>query len=195
MKHPLLTRGSALALGSTVMALVVAACSDVAAPTPSASAPTALRATTSATTTLDGAPALLACANPKTGVASATIGPNGGSFHVAGTRIDIPAGAVPEPTRFRLELPESPYAEIEVTADGNEHYTFQRPVTVTISYARCGAHADSAQTLDAWYVESGTRKLLQQMPSVDDRPGRKLTFTTDHFSGYAVAERRPEWSY
>jgi hypothetical protein len=58
-----------------------------------------------------------------------------------------------------------------------------------VSYARCSSAALPAGSLDAWWIDDETRAGLGVMLGVDDRQSKRLTFITDHLSGYAVVYR------
>ena len=89
-----------------------------------------------------------------------------------------------------MTIPKSPYVEIDVSAQGFEHYEFRRPVGITLSYARCADSALPKSSLDAWWIDLKTRDQLGGVIfGVDDRTHKRLTFITDHLSGYAVVYR------
>lgn len=187
---PNLTRSFSLraALLTGVVALL-AACSD--APTAPAAAPSAPRAVNAAVadpSAIAASPAatLFACENSRTRSASAVIGPRGGTVRVAGSALIVPPGAVPTATTFTFTLPESPYLTVDVSAAGVEHYSFARPVAISISYAHCSSASLPDAPLGAWWVDAATLEQLGVMAGVDDRQHRRLTFVTDHLSGYAV---------
>jgi hypothetical protein len=109
----------------------------------------------------------------------------GGSLSLGGTRILLPAYAVLSPTTIELTIPESKYMEVEITANGGQHFLFERAIFVTVDYSRCGAAADPL--LSVWYIDSDTKALLERMLSLDNKLGRSITFVTGHLSGYALA--------
>ena len=130
---------------------------------------------------------LLRCPTTETATTTAVVTPLGGLLSVAGTSVSIPAGAVTVPTTITVTVPASQYMEIDVTALGVEHFIFAAPVTVTVSYARCDMRRTDRAPLYAYHINSITKKLLERMPSVDDKTARTVTFTTGHLSGYALA--------
>lgn len=87
-----------------------------------------------------------------------------------------------------IRQPVSPYVEIEVRVNGREHYEFAQPVTVVLDYSRCPDSSLPPGPLTAWQIDPATNAFIQDMHGVDDRTARTVTFTTDHFSGYAVAQ-------
>jgi len=78
--------------------------------------------------------------------------------------------------------------EIDVTTDASEHYVFSQPVLVTLDYGRCDRSDLLRVPLSAWNIDPQTKALLEPMTSVDDKLTQTVTFTTLHFSGYAVAD-------
>ena len=179
-------RGLSAALGA-VSLLAATACAD--APT-AASAQPALAAPSRAVATAPTLGTLLECAPTSAASASRLITPAGGLLAVGGHAIAIPRGAVSRPTRFTMTVPASRFVEVDIAAEGAAHYRFNRPVVVTLDYSRCGAAADAmAEAFTAWYVDGATRVFHADMGGVDDRFSRRIFFTTDHLSGYAVAYR------
>jgi hypothetical protein len=126
---------------------------------------------------------------PTTAAAStvAEVGPLGGILSVGGTSVTIPAGALLAPVTMSLTVPESRYLEIDVSVSAVEHFVFELPVVVTVSYAHCERPSLDVFPLSAWYFEGDPKTLLEQMPSVDNKVTRTVTFTTGHLSGYIVA--------
>ena len=170
-----------------VVLLAVAACSDAPTSAPLTSAATA---PTRAVTVTEAPATLLECAAAPAASASRRITPAGGLVAVGGHAIAIPRGAVARPTTITMTVPASRYVEVDIKAAGVEHFRFARPVVVTLDYSRCGASADAiAQSFSAWYLDGSSRVFLADMGGVDDRLFRRIFFTTDHLSGYAVAYR------
>ena len=183
------SRAGVRGLTSVLLPLVLlaaAACSD--APTSVASAQslgTPSRAVVEAPST----GSLIECAVSRPASASKIITPAGGLLAAGGHAIAIPRGAVTRPVRITMTVPASKYVEVDISAEGAAHYQFARPVVVTLDYSRCGASADELSSLTAWYVDAPTRLFRADMGGIDDRLFRRLFFTTDHLSGYAVAYR------
>lgn len=175
------------------LGVFLAACADapttaVAPSAPRASVGAAINAAVSSPDAVTASPtaSLLACSAATTDSASAVIGPRGGLVGVAGSTLAVPPGAVPKPTTFTFVVPASPYVQVEIHAANVAHYQFDRPVAVTISYARCDDAALPASQLGAWWIDSATAQQLGVMAGIDDRGHRRVTFITDHLSGYAV---------
>lgn len=177
-----LRRPTSLLLAASLV--LAAACAE--SPTsPLATQPTVPGARFSTST---ASPSLLVCPSRHTQTATRVVGPEGGELVIAGSRIQIPAGAVAQPTTFTITAPAGRYMQLDISAQGYDHFFFQKPATVTINYARCGNVGDIASALSAWYIDTTTGTLLENMGGADSRPGRKFTFQTGHLSGYAIAE-------
>jgi hypothetical protein len=136
----------------------------------------------------DPDPSLIECPPGPALSTTALIGPLGGVLEAGATRVVIPVNAVLSPTTFRLTVPASKYVEIDVTTDASEHYLFSQPVLVTLDYSRCGRSDLLRAPLSAWNIDPQTKALLEPMISVDNKLTQTVTFTTIHFSGYAVAD-------
>lgn len=133
---------------------------------------------------VDGAELLSAClVEPETEV-SGTVGILGGVVSGGGVTLTLPAGAVLSPTQFDIRIPESPYAEAEIRANDQDHFRFLLPVVISISYARCGTPSGN---LTAWHIDPDSRLFLENMGGVNDVLNRRITFSTMHLSGYAIA--------
>jgi hypothetical protein len=131
---------------------------------------------------------LIECPSSQSATATGLVTPLlGGVVSVGGMVVTVPAGAVLAPTTIEVTVPASQYLEIDVSVPGVEHFQFEVPIVVSMSYARCN-RADILRTpLTAWYIDSSTKEPLDQMISVDNKLLRHVTFTTIHFSGYALA--------
>jgi hypothetical protein len=167
-------------LGALSLALLGAACDRPMPAAPIAPAAPAHRDLLSAITGLQ----LLSCPSGTTQSASAVIGPDGGTLAVGRFRVDFPAGAVPSPETFVLTVPASQHLDIEVHADGYEHYTFATPVDVTLDLSRCGLLPPGLQV---WNVDLATSALLEPMGGTLDLLSRTMRFRAPHFSGYSIA--------
>ncbi|MGH7476531.1 MAG: hypothetical protein ACRELD_09595 [Longimicrobiales bacterium] len=129
----------------------------------------------------------LTCATTETTTDTFTVDGAGATFTHGKHRIVVPAGAVDVPTEIEYTVPASSVVEIRVRANGQEHFTFAEPLSITISYARCPLSLTELLPLVAWYWDPATGVLLEAMPSTDDKDDRSVTFSTDHFSGYVIA--------
>ena len=170
-------------VATLALALGAAACDDV----PTQSGATEVRGPRMSVSDAR-APQLLVCPTQDATNSRAVIGPTGGSLSVRGSSITIPAGAVPEPTLFEVEVPVSKYMEVEIHAVGQPAYVFQKPATITINFARCPGDAiPMGATLAGAYIDGATGRVLEVMGGVVDKTGHKLIFITGHLSGYAIA--------
>src|SRR5688572_14323218 len=77
-------------------------------------------------------PSVLVCSTAEASTADAVVGPGGGSVSIGRTGVNVPPGAVTEPTRIAMTMPASGHAEVELRADGRESFRFMRPVLVTV---------------------------------------------------------------
>lgn len=171
---------TSLALTTALAALV--GCSPDRPTAPGAlSAPASSRSTSTDAT-------LVECTSSVTQSASGTITPLGGTVAVGNSRVSFPLNALPIAATVTLTVPASKFVEIEVTVNGAAHYSFQQPVTVAIDYSRCGRNDITKDALTAWNIDPVTKALLEPMGGTDDKTARTVTFTTTHFSGYAVAD-------
>jgi len=130
---------------------------------------------------------LVECPESTTFTASALLGPLGGELTAGGATIIVPPGALLEPVNVTMTVPASRYVEIDVSVSGVDHFTFELPVSVVISYARCTRGDLDRSPLTAWYIDHENKTLLAPMGGIDDKLLRTVTFTTGHLSGYALA--------
>ena len=52
---------------------------------------------------------------------------------------------------------------------------------------RCSRTNIPRGPLSVWLVDPATGEMFENMGGVDDKLTRTVTFVTDHFSGYAIA--------
>jgi hypothetical protein len=130
---------------------------------------------------------LVKCPTNQSAATSAVVGPLGGTINLGATSVQIPAGALLDTVTVNVTEPASQFMEIDVSVEGVEHFVFELPVVVTLSYARCSRSNIDQRPLSVWYIDSNTHELLEPMGGVDDKLTRTITFVTPHFSGYAVA--------
>lgn len=133
-------------------------------------------------------PAPVECPVSTTRSTTATIGLLGGALELDGHRVVIPAEAVLAPTEFTLTVPASNYVEIDIKAAGQEHYQFRKPVSLTLSYARCTRTNIDKEALRIFYIDSRSKALIDDMGGTDDKTARTVTTGTDHFSGYVIGQ-------
>jgi len=130
---------------------------------------------------------LLECPSNASATTSGLLTPLGGVLSVGGATVVVPEGALLEPVNVTVTVPASQYVEVEVSVSGVDHYTFELPVAITISYDRCSRSNIDHAPLSAWYIDSDSKALLAPMGGIDNKLLRTVTFTTGHLSGYALA--------
>ena len=116
--------------------------------------------------------------------ATAIIGPQGGSLALGGFVMVVPKGAVLDTTTFVMRVPEAKVLKVKIRARGEQHFTFEKPVTITLDYSRC---ASVPTDPTAWYVDENTNGELEQMPGANNPGAQTFTLQTGHLSGYALA--------
>lgn len=163
----------------------IAAVFACAAPDPTA--PDRRGADLDALRLLGGGSKLIECPSNETATNTGVIGIAGGVLSAGGVSIAIPANALLSDVVVSITVPASKYVEADISVQGSEHFDFQLPVIVTMSYARCSRSNIDLLPLSAWYIDSSTKQMLERQPSIDDKLLRAVTFTTDHLSGYAIA--------
>lgn len=132
-------------------------------------------------------PTLVECPSDASFQTAGTVLPTGGQVSLRGHSVSLPLAAVLAPTSIGLAEPASQFMQLDLSANGQDHFQFRAPVTVTISYARCSRSNIDKGPLSVWLIDSSTGALLRNMGGVDDKVNRTITFDTDHFSGYAIA--------
>ena len=169
---------SASALACGVIVLVFANCS-ADAPTTAAASPTFSLSRVGARHDL------LACAGGDDDVSvRATIGRKGGRIQLGGFVMVVPKGALRDTTTFTMKVPESKVLKVKIRARGEQHFTFEKPVSITLDYSRClNVPADPT----GWYVDEDTDGEIEQMPGLNNASAESFTLQTGHLSGYALA--------
>jgi hypothetical protein len=137
---------------------------------------------------LFGSPRLLYCPSNESQQTSAILGINGGTLSLGGTTVTLPVGALlQDQTSVELSIPAGRYMEVDLTVNGGQHMTFPQPIVVTIDYSRCNRLATLLARLSVWNIDPDTKALLENMGGIDNKLTRSITFTTPHFSGFAIA--------
>ena len=131
---------------------------------------------------------LIECPTAQTASASGFIGVLGGTIAAAGPSVSLQAGSVLTSTLLRVTVPASTYMEVDVTANDLLAFVFAKPVTITIDYSRCPTSVTQGKALTVWHINTQTKLLIENMNGVNDPAQRKITFTTGHLSGYAIAQ-------
>lgn len=149
--------------------------------------PGGITAPADALATQSTGPVLLECPVETTTSTSSLIGPLGGVVNVGGHQLVIPPLAVLLPTQFTVTVPASQYVRVDITAGNGQHYQFQKPVSITLSYARCTRNDIAKENLRIFYVDDAN-VILQDMGGTDDKGARTVTTGTDHLSGYIIGQ-------
>ena len=134
-----------------------------------------------------GGPTYLQCPSYTSQSTTGLIGPLGGVLSLGEYVVSIPEGALLSTTLFQLTVPASRYMKVDVTAVGLDHFLFQKPISVTVDYSRCSASATEGKDLEVWYVSPLLNIPLDNMGGANDPANRRITFSTDHLSGYVIA--------
>ncbi len=166
---------------TVALAAALTACSEpTTAPTFDEPAPSL-----SGTQTASG---LLECRRTLFDVTWGLVGPLGGLISLDGHSISVPPLALDRVVLVALRTPSTRFVEVEARVNGRDHFEFGQPVTVTLDYSRCQPWQIGPEPLTVWQIDPDTKEFIRDMGGVDDRANRRISFTTDHFSGYAVAQ-------
>ena len=176
--HVTILNRSATSLVCAVLALTMAHCST--------DAPTSAALPQSFSVSRVGARHdLLSCAGGDDDAKSmAIIGPRGGTLSLGGFVMVVPRGAVRDTTTFVMKVPQAQVLKVKIRARGEQHFTFAKPVTITLDYSRC---TNVPPEPTAWYVDEVTDGELEQMPGLNYAAAQSFTLQTGHLSGYALA--------
>jgi hypothetical protein len=134
-----------------------------------------------------GSPTLLRCATTQTQTTTALVTALGGIVSIGGTSVQIPAGALAIATNITVTIPQSSFVEIDVKANDLTSFVFQQNVSITIDYSRCPASEADKAPLSVWHIDAQTKQLLENRGGTDNKSNHRITFSTGHLSGYAVA--------
>lgn len=133
-------------------------------------------------------PVLVECPVNVTTSVTKTLDLLGGTIQLGGHSLTLPVGALLLPTEFTLTVPASRYVEVHVTANGEHGFEFLEAAAITISYERCTRGNIAGGVLTAYKIDPATKALLKHMGGADDTLLRRVTFSTDSLSGYAIAQ-------
>lgn len=124
------------------------------------------------------------------GTVSATIDKKGGRLILGSHVLEVPSGAVDNPTLFTMDKVDVDHIQVKLTATrltlndvGSKG--FNVPVRLTLSYSKA-AELPSDQSLlrVVWVKLDGTS---EDRPSTVDVQGKRVTASLGHFSDYALA--------
>jgi hypothetical protein len=142
-------------------------------------------------TSTSSGPTLVECPTSQTDVTQGIIGPLGNLLNpltLDGSSLSVPQDALTSLTLFQMTVPAGRFMELDVSAVGFESFLFQDSVSVTIDYSRCNRSDLNNKVLHVWHIDPVTKALLEDMGGVNDSANHRITFKTNHLSGYAVAD-------
>ena len=169
-----------LPLLAAALVLVAASCRDAGPTAPSVAAPVASAPESDLLWSLRGT--LLKCSPLPAATASATIGASGGVIQVGPHRLAVPAGALPSSVTITASFPSDTLNRVEFQPHGLQ---FNKPATLTMGYAHCGALAKILPKRIA-YLDANLN-VLELLLSLDQLWLQQVSTRLDHFSEYAVA--------
>lgn len=146
------------------------------------STPTAPTASPSLLGSLGSQLGLIKCAPLPYDSVTQTVGPAGGTIQVGPHSLWIPAGALSQPVTITAVAPSDTVSAVRFGPSG---LRFQRPASLTLSYANCSLVARLLPKRIAYTTDD--LRILEYLLSVDLLSLRKVTGSLQHFSVYAVA--------
>jgi hypothetical protein len=123
------------------------------------------------------------------------LGTDGGLLSILGHILNVPAGAVSEPTLFSMTVLQNGYVEVELTATPQSllrrllfwrappEVQFAVPVDLSLSYARATNVTDPSRLKIMRVNPDGRHEIL---PSTVDTVKKTVTAKLDHFSRYCM---------
>ena len=129
-----------------------------------------------------GPTGLLNCSSLPVTNASQTIGPAGGVLLVGPHRLVVPPGALDAPVTITGTTLPGTVRAISFAPHG---LTFDRPVSLTMSYAGCSTLGLLLPKRIAYTDD--LLGMLEYLLSIDNLLTKKVTGRLNHFSNYAVA--------
>ena len=170
----------------TAVLVVVVGCSDespTTGPDPSEQPMTADMSEQLGVWMKEPATSLLSCPETKTYSVTQEFGPDGGMLQIGPHVLYIPRGALLTPVTITATAPAGEHAEIRFEPHGLQ---FQRPTVLTMSYRNC-ALVQQLLPPRIVYADSG-RAIVETLLTVKDGLRQTVSTTTNHFSGYLLAE-------
>jgi hypothetical protein len=132
--------------------------------------------------------ALIQCSRADFDFRLALLGPLGGLLSLDGHSLFVPIDALLNLAFVTMREPATTNVEVDVRVNFRPHWQFAKPVTVTLDYSRCEASDIGEGPVTVVEINSFTKEILREVGGVDNRDAEKISFETDHFSGYAVAQ-------
>ena len=145
--------------------------------------------TSTVTGTLGGVTGgLISCNVRQTSYGAEWIGPSGGIVRVGPHALVIPSGALRSYTRITATAPKGNTVLVDFEPHGLK---FAKPTALSLSYKECGLTGTllGGLLLDVVYVDD-SKSILEVLPSLNDLLNQRVIGRVDHFSGYALADRK-----
>jgi hypothetical protein len=121
------------------------------------------------------------CETPAYGSVTETVGLDGGLIKVGPHSLYIPPGALREPVAITATAKAGSQVKVDFQPEGLQ---FERPAVLTLSYEHCAKRPRHPKIV---HVDDLLR-ILELLPSLNDRRKERVTGKLDHFSGYAFAD-------
>src|SRR6266536_846988 len=129
-----------------------------------------------------GPTGLLRCSPLAADSVTQTIGPDGGTLYVGPHSLTVPAGALDAPVSITAVAPSDTVNQGRFQPAG---LSFQRPASLTMSYANCDLLGSLLPKQIAYTTD--LLVILDYLPSIDNFFAQRVTGHLQHFSTYAVA--------
>ena len=123
---------------------------------------------------------LLRCEPQEYHAETKVIGPGGGTLHAGEHELEIPKGALLEPTVITAEAPTTDLVEVELQPHG---LVFAKRPTLTLSYKHCLQPENYRHGV---VYLNDQDEVLEEIPSHDKHIVDKVEAWLQHFSRYAV---------
>jgi hypothetical protein len=128
---------------------------------------------------------LLPCRNDREQEETMTIGPDGGTLRLGEHRLVLPRGAVDREVRFTATLLADQFLKVDLRANGQESYRFQRAASLTLSYGRCEPPADERR-LRIFRIDAATNRVLADVGGEVSPRERTITASLESLSTYTI---------
>jgi hypothetical protein len=135
-----------------------------------------------------GRPVAVVCGRGNGGSEARPIGAGGASVAVDRHRLLVPRGGVGTTTTITMMEVASRSIRVELGPDGTR---FEKPATLTLSFARCGGVPRGFRNLQILQVD-GNDSVIAVLPSTVNMRARTVSAPLDHLSGYLVGGNRTE---
>lgn len=133
------------------------------------------------TGTVDNLLSPLSCNTRGYGSVTKVMGNPGGSISVGPHTLTIPSGALGKSVAITMSAPKGNIIQVKFLPEG---LTFNKPTSLTLSYAECGLLVLNPKVV---YIDDN-RNILETLLSLPNLLAKTVTGKVGHFSSYAVAE-------